>query len=91
MAIGGKQPLVAFPLKTVICSCSIKSGVCEGTPRKRGRAFHAQWKVYVFLLSKNNDDFVPCAAEQSRLTRNGLGMVTRCFSFMNLWYLFMSR
>ena len=40
----------------------------------RGRKKNSIWPCHVLLLSKHNEDFVPSLSEQTRLTRNGLGM-----------------
>jgi len=48
-------------------------GQVHAVVRRRGRLVSSEWKVHLFLLAKNNDDFVPSVAEQNRLTRNGLG------------------
>ena len=48
--------------------------VCYHSDAKRGPKFGNLWKCHIFLLAKHNEDFVPSAAEQARLTRNGMGM-----------------
>jgi len=57
---------------------------------KRGPKFGQVWKCHLFLLGKQNDDFVPSAAEQARLTRNGMGRLNPELLCFNVCYFVLS-
>jgi len=59
-------------------------------PRRRGRRVGSIWKCRLFLLGKSNDDFVPSAAEQGRLSRIGMGNFVLPFLFLLLSFDFFS-
>lgn len=49
------------------------------------------WSCHVFLLAKHNEDFVPSLAEQTQLSRNGLGKNVNVLNYFsnNIAYIVM--